>query len=624
MIGGRASSCLSLRFWLQAFLRVLVAFLLLSLSTTVVAADSFATAKHSQNDEATTITVEDPHLEEVHQIFAWINTAEGGYVTSKQRAQRLQAGDRNTPIVVLATENIAKDEVLVTVPWSHIITGENSATKDEKKDVYCSVVEKLAQEMKTANTSFYSPYVTYLNSEPDNQLPTQYSTKAKEWLNLILDYHAEEVPLRSPLPQWEANHQQLAPDSLTSILDTHWYTYCDGDPQDRISAKAATFLTQRADDYILIPAYDAYNHRNGDYQNVHANTTENEQVQVVASRDIRQGEQLFLSYNMCPQCGGRAWYGFGTAEMYRDYGFIEWFPQRWYYAGYGDYDYEENSMQLNQFDLYVNEQEGNTFELEWTHLTTDLHKLQRFRIFLRKELYRLKRIKNLRFGVQHNHNDQTIHFLYNWTQHDITDYEWMNINQFLDANIVALTIALDDLKTLSPSLVSNEEYHAVSPAKLSKLLDDGNHYDPLLKSEYDDLSYHKYTCDNRGMFDLPGYWDTELETHTYYSNLNYCESFWFKKADDELDVCSDVDDTIHVCSSYRPYSNEYLIHMAGRYIPQLKRVLFVGGGDSMILHEVLKYDNTIELIVGLEYDQTFTRKSFKHFKTDPYFNDPRV
>jgi S-adenosylmethionine/arginine decarboxylase-like enzyme len=43
----------------------------------------------------------------------------------------------------------------------------------------------------------------------------------------------------------------------------------------------------------------------------------------------------------------------------------------------------------------------------------------------------------------------------------------------------------------------------------------------------------------------------------------------------------------------------------------------------MLLHEALKYPN-LEKVVGLELDQTVTRKCFKYFKTSPHFDDPRV
>ena len=43
----------------------------------------------------------------------------------------------------------------------------------------------------------------------------------------------------------------------------------------------------------------------------------------------------------------------------------------------------------------------------------------------------------------------------------------------------------------------------------------------------------------------------------------------------------------------------------------------------MLLHESLKYPN-LEKVVGLELDQTVTRKSFKYFRTQPHFDDERV
>ncbi|EED88836.1 hypothetical protein THAPSDRAFT_264237, partial [Thalassiosira pseudonana CCMP1335] len=53
-----------------------------------------------------------------------------------------------------------------------------------------------------------------------------------------------------------------------------------------------------------------------------------------------------------------------------------------------------------------------------------------------------------------------------------------------------------------------------------------------------------------------------------------------------------------------------------------KRVVFVGGGDSMLLHEVLKYEG-LEMVLGLELDQKVTN-SFEHFKTQPHFSNPKV
>jgi spermidine synthase len=67
------------------------------------------------------------------------------------------------------------------------------------------------------------------------------------------------------------------------------------------------------------------------------------------------------------------------------------------------------------------------------------------------------------------------------------------------------------------------------------------------------------------------------------------------------------------------------VHHAARFMPKdsIRRALFVGGGDSMLLHEILKYPS-LELVVGLELDQKVTRGCFKHFGTQPHFHDSRV
>ena len=54
------------------------------------------------------------------------------------------------------------------------------------------------------------------------------------------------------------------------------------------------------------------------------------------------------------------------------------------------------------------------------------------------------------------------------------------------------------------------------------------------------------------------------------------------------DMIMKLDGTVQQCSSYRPHYHEFAVHYPGRFIEDVRRVLFVGGGDSMVLHEVLK------------------------------------
>ncbi|KAL7529791.1 hypothetical protein ACHAWF_003115 [Thalassiosira exigua] len=84
-----------------------------------------------------------------------------------------------------------------------------------------------------------------------------------------------------------------------------------------------------------------------------------------------------------------------------------------------------------------------------------------------------------------------------------------------------------------------------------------------------------------------------------------------------------MDTWLHSCASYRPHLHELFVHHAARYVNKVKRVIFLGGGDSQVLHKVLKYPS-LELIVGLELDHEVARSSFFHFGSQPHFDNDKV
>ena len=88
-------------------------------------------------------------------------------------------------------------------------------------------------------------------------------------------------------------------------------------------------------------------------------------------------------------------------------------------------------------------------------------------------------------------------------------------------------------------------------------------------------------------------------------------------------MCLSLDDVIQICSSYRPHYHEMAVHNTARFLDEVKRVVWVGGGDSMLLHEILKYPS-LELAVGLELDQKVPRSSFKYFGTQPHYDNEKV
>ena len=141
-------------------------------------------------------------------------------------------------------------------------------------------------------------------------------------------------------------------------------------------------------------------------------------------------------------------------------------------------------------------------------------------------------------------------------------------------------------------------------------------YDALL-DEIDELPYEGFvTCDASDAVDVNSYVAME-KTQSAYQEIAF---FGTENRDD---VCFELEGTTQICTNYRPHYHELMVHAPASYIKAVRRVVFVGGGDSMLLHEVLKYP-TLELVVGLELDQVVVRKSFQHFYTQPHFDDERV
>ena len=135
-------------------------------------------------------------------------------------------------------------------------------------------------------------------------------------------------------------------------------------------------------------------------------------------------------------------------------------------------------------------------------------------------------------------------------------------------------------------------------------------------NEFDQLEFKWSSCD-----------DPYDESHDDFEQVAVEHSLYQKVIFEENlvkeDKCLRLDNTLQQCSTYRPHYHEPFVHLSAAYLTDVKRVVFVGGGDSMLLHEVLKYPS-LELVLGLELDQKVTRNSFEHFKTQPHFDDERV
>ncbi|KAL3917183.1 MAG: hypothetical protein SGILL_004834 [Bacillariaceae sp.] len=527
------------------------------LTSTVTAADATA----------------DPHLEEAKAIFEWVAGIDGGFVSPKQDIRRLVPGDVNTPLIVYAKETIMPGEVVMRVPWDTLIGSDDP---DDGGQLPCGTVRNVAKEMKLGDDSKYAPYVNYLLSEADSQIPSAWTKPAQKLLNDVIGNN--KIPPKNPT-DWVRR----------------WVSRCDGDINDKLAVKAALLIIQRSDDEIMIPAYDAYNHRNGNWTNTRTIEAEGKHHETTAIKTIEQGKEIYITYNQCEECGGRRNF-YGSADIFRDYGFVEWLPQRWHYYMPKHY----------QFDL--DEDEDGVLRLYWDkkHQPNNEEKKGKTRVWISRELQRLRRFKNMEWNLGFDKKGN-----------GMTMYEWDTIWEFVDANVRALTMAYE---SITPSEEQEQEGTCTTEdageegSCLSDLAKE-SHYDPL-DWEEDDLAYNLYTCDTTDAFNQVGFELLE-KTKSAYQLIK------FKEKTETDDVCMNLDKIIQICANYRPHYHEYITHYAGRYIEDVRKVIFIGGGDSMLLHEALKYPN-LELVVGLELDQVVTRKSFKYFNTQPHFDDPRV
>jgi len=289
-----------------------------------------------------------------------------------------------------------------------------------------------------------------------------------------------------------------------------------------------------------------------------------------------------------------------TSEILRDYGFLEDYPQIWCFSNY-----------MWQVELHQVGDGG--LRVRWKQNMRPVDdELKAAIVYFRKQIRRLQQTKNMNYP----HKDKN----------RVPDDEWDIAWSFYDAYIVAMTTVLQDVKELAANYEGTKELPC-TPLQQEGCTEWGDkifpdqvqtvrsHYDAL-EREFDDLDYINPSCDNKEIMLFEGSEELEL-LDTHYQTLNFAIDR------DSNDICMDLDNIVQICDCYRPQYHEYVVHAAARFLDDVQRVIFIGGGDSMLLHEALKYPN-LKKVVGLELDQVVVRKSFIHFQTQPHFDDDRV
>jgi len=498
---------------------------------------------------------------EAHQLVQWLIDEEGTF-NPKLEVRRTDPDKDSSAYGIFAKEKLEEEELLLSIPNESFIT---PSYKDTPEDLPCALVERLIKEIELGDSSDYAPYVNYLLSLPTGQLPSTWSDAGQQLLHDVLRLDENEP-------------QRLPPVETCTWIEEDWLGVCDG-KDDPLSIQAASLVIQNFDYDKLVPVVNIMRHRNGRWLNTHTSSAhEGIEVNVRASRIIEAGEELYTTQNLCDDCEGKNEENYGTPELLRDYGFIENFPQRWI-------------IQNEQFSFDIDEVYNSngiaTGELALTWLEDNFEYID----LIDKELTRLENMSATHFEIRNL---------------DVPDNEWEVALQFYNAYTVALSLAIEK---------ANGYDDKTCPKKGECSFSSNNRYIDL-HHKPDPHNYNDKACDHHGAMLFPDY--LLLETiKSPYQELS------FFRDPQNSETCFDLDSTVQICTSYRPHYHEGSVHLPARFIAEVKRILFVGGGDSMILHETLKYPS-LEKVVGLELDQTVPRKCFKHFGSQPHWDNDKV
>jgi len=428
-------------------------------------------------------------------------------------------------------------------------------TKIIESGMVCDTVRNLIKELRLAEDSFYKPYVTDLLAQSTGQLPAAWSKEGKD---LLLELLGKDLPPRE-------------------IVGWSWQEECGG-ADDPLEKNAAMIQLQRGWDDVLVPVFDMMSHRNGRWLNTeNSNVHWSKPVFVTASRDIKAGEELYTTYNFCSDCGGRS-FGYGTPEILRDYGFVEQFPQRWFFPAFQE---DNIAFELDEDD------DGNSI-VNWI---TGKPPTNEAVAFLAEQLERLQQMAD---------DDQFK------SAGTVPENEFSVIQWYHKSIIFALERALEVAKLSDTECSPSDPTCSVA----------NNRYDSL-RAMPDDLKYSRYTCEFGARMVFPNHTNKLEKVKSPYQLMDLYQD------PSDKDTCLELDKIVQICGSYRPHYHEMMVHYTARFIPDVKRIVWVGGGDSMLLHEIIKYPN-LELALGLEIDQTVTRKSFKHFGTQPHWDNDKV
>jgi len=549
-------------------------------------------------------------------IMDWLCSQPGAFVSDSIVVDSLSTTTSSAAVArsdgIFARQHISAGQVLMIIPQSAWIDGGDETVNDSY--TLCDTTHQLVQEYQKGHDSYYAPYIKYIfhhannnNTQNDDErsLPSEWTLQGQTLLQSIIGY---ELPL----------NDLLLTDESESYSET-----CQGSSDSFLENKAREIVKHRCWDDVLLPLLDQANHRQGHVrQNVEyvasthrmnydivsddekkdSSSSDEEgsfvpydyqHIKVIALRDIEKGEQLYISYNVCNDEEDRdICDGMSTPDIFWNYGFVEPYPRRW------NFELPDGTELFFRLDQHSDKDDNDNLQLTWLPDKPGLAHLN----WLRSHH---KRLQNMNETISQRAKELPLH------------HEKDTILEYYSALMTALEQAVywGSGHYDKESDTERRPKYAMSAANnFSKRYSTQSRVYDTLEDRPDSLDYSMDVCLNQL---TPEGYEKIDEVNSQYQNIV------FERNNETGDTCLWLSTWLHTCTSFRPHYHEAFVHYAARYVDQVKRVIFFGGGDGMILHEILKYPG-LELVIGMELDQEVVRSSHKHLKTQPHFNNEKV
>ncbi|CAJ1955509.1 unnamed protein product [Cylindrotheca closterium] len=274
--------------------------------------------------------------EAVRNMVKW-SIEQGGYIHPNVEIRRWDPSDPSSYFGAFVNGPVKEDELLIKIPGSIKIQLDDSyrsGTDLTYADVVCELAWTLKREYELGEDSNYAPYIEYIETQSKHQIPAMWTDVGKHLITKV----------QGDLSMMDFDTESISGIHMHDWIDDYFggeFCLIDTESGEEMEEWYVAMATQRGYDYCLIPVYDMLNHHNGIVNSItRPSIYDKDGFGVYALQDLNAGEELLYSYHNCPDCKAcptceTSLDYWGTPEMIRDFGFVEPYPQRFYYKDRG-------------------------------------------------------------------------------------------------------------------------------------------------------------------------------------------------------------------------------------------------------------------------------------------------